>query len=121
MKKTTQSPQFSLLCSSFLCRPAPGLSPRKTSVLRLSDSSDEEPDDEEPEEPTPKNRSELEIVNDDIEEAKSTLVQYVKWLAESKVTHADVTEARQTYNLLLAERSRLKASSSAPSCATGVV
>jgi hypothetical protein len=85
-------------------------------VLRLSASSGEGGFDEEP-----IVRSELEIVNDDIEEAKATLVQYVKWLAESKVTHADVTEARQTYNLLLAERSRLKASSSAPSCATGVV
>jgi hypothetical protein len=90
-------------------------------VLRLTTSSGEEPDDEEPD--TPKVPSELEIVLEEIKEAKSTLAKYEAWFAndgEKGVTAEDTREAKRTLNLLLAEKARLEASS-APSCATGVV
>jgi hypothetical protein len=90
-------------------------------VLRLSDSSDEEPDDEEPD--TPKVPSELEMVRVWIKEARTTLAKYNDdFLGDGVrgVTAEMVTMAQRALDKLCEKEARLEASS-APSCATGVV
>jgi hypothetical protein len=93
-------------------------------VLRLSDSSVEEPDDEEPEEPTPKVPSELEMVREKIVKADATLAKYNDdFLGDGAkgVTAEMVTMAQRALDKLCEKEARLEAPSSAPSCATGVV
>ena len=91
-------------------------------MLRLSDSSDEEPDDEEPD--TPKVPSELEMVREKIVKAEATLAKYNDdFLGDGAkgVTAEMVTMAHRALDKLCEKEARLETSSGAPSCVTGVV